>query len=99
MTLGENSKIAIGVIITAVIMIVVNWVIATGEAGLDAQSEKQIEAVVEKALTRDGEKITVTIGNLQTEMAGIRGDLQGVRGELGGINRVLDIVVPAASTH
>lgn len=50
MKLGENSKIAIGCVITAVVMLGFNFVVGTMTAGIDAQAIKQIEEVVHKEM-------------------------------------------------
>ena len=46
MTLGENSKIAIGVVITAVVMLVFNRLVDIGSAGVDAEAVQQIKEVI-----------------------------------------------------
>lgn len=92
MTLGENSKIAVGVVLTAVIMYALNFVIDTGEAGIDAKAEAQISAVVEAALEADREARLLPDGRT------LGAAVVSIEGELVGINRVIDIILAAPAT-
>lgn len=51
MSISENGKIAIGVVITAVVMLGFNFLVRTSSAGIDAEAVKQIEDVIAKEMT------------------------------------------------
>lgn len=89
--MGENSKIAIGVVITAIIMYGFNFITDKTEAGIDAEQRATMQEVVTDALKLDdGRTIGQAIQGIETEVGGVKVELSGVKGELKGIDRQLD---------
>lgn len=89
--MGENTKIAIGVIITAVVMYGFDFITSKTEAGIDAEAKEAMELVVKNAMVLDdGRTFGMAFSGIETELGGVKVELAGVKGELKGLDRQIE---------
>jgi len=81
-----GRELAIAGVTAAVVLVAttaMQWVLDTGRAGLDAEAEAQIKAVVgELLVTPDGTTYGAVLSTLGTDMAVVKNDIENIKNAL-----------------